>query len=116
VPLYRGPGRCFFQALVIAGASGRTAFRVAACAQRHGPGITNRETIARTARSDHSSRACKRHGPRKVDIRANSNADAGVDLILTLGQGLQDVSGTGVGYIKAGISDRVGTRRAGPTG
>jgi hypothetical protein len=63
---------------------GRTAFRVAACAQRHGPGITNRETIARTARSDHSSYACKGHGPRKGDIRANSNVDAGDDLILTV--------------------------------
>jgi len=88
---------------------------------RHAPRITNRGTIARTARSDHASCACKGSRTKQGDIRANSNecgrrggldSDRGV----TTGTRLARRFRNGGGYIKAGISDRVATRRAGPTG
>ena len=46
------------------------------------PGITNRETLAWTARSDHSP--CAGARTKEGDIGANSNAGAGADFILTV--------------------------------
>ena len=53
------------------------------------------------------------------DIRANSNAGAGVGLILTrviVGQGLQEVSGTGAATARRGFRTGWGGGKAGPPG